>query len=708
MNRDMLKYYAAIAITCTSVFANTLPIYAQAQSPITTTINSSAKLQFDRGVAKFESGDTAGAIKDFTATIDLDPKYADAYIYRGIIQGIQSQKPDLAIRDLDRAIQLDPKNSNAYTFRGFTKFISNPTNNFRSDLDRAIQLNPQSQLNYFVLITAAKHNEQDLRQFAKLLRQNPNIFYYNLLLPVFPSPADKNPRQFDTRTLTTAKAYVERGLDRLEDEKIDKHNINAALADFDRAVTLDPQNSDAYFYRSLFSSSGNLSNSHVDIDRAIAINPQPEQYYFLRGMLRMSGNPYAVRKDLDRAIAINPQSYLSLGFRGLVKSSMLSEAAAGRVDALAAAKLARQNGNVGEYFGILLFLDFMTKDTAGRQPDLLKLAVYQYRAGDRQAALANLAKIRIAKNQQPKKDAQTYNDLANAGIEMGDLTGATIDINTAIKTDPKSISSLFVLAEIKTKLNDKPGAIAALDRIMAISTKPLEPLGVANYKFDRLGNARSALVDLKKAIVRYPKSAAIYYRLSGEIKAKTGDKQGAAADHDRSIDSKPDFAYSYIVRAKFKAEHLRDKAGAFADYEQAIRLDPKVATSAYLERGNTKRQFKDFVGAMADYQRAIAVGDNSVRAEAYTEQANLHRDYLKDFPRALADYDRAIDLDSIAIRPYYFRATLRHQLNDKIGAIADYRSTIERIEKYDSFFPEHQDLGTRSLNALKQLNATQD
>lgn len=707
MNRDMLKHYAAIAIAFTSVVANTLPIYAQTQLPVTTTVNSSAKLQFDRGVAKFESGDSAGAIKDFTATIDLDPKYVDAYIYRGVIQGIQSQKPDLAIRDFDRAIQLDPKNSNAYTFRGFAKFANDPTSDIRTDIDRAIQLDPQSQLNYLVLITAAKHNERDLRQFAKLLRQQPNIFYYGVLLGAMPPAADKKPRQFDTKTLATAKAYIERGLDRLEDEKLDKHNINAALADFDRAVALDPKNSDAYFYRSLFSASGNLSNSNVDIDRAIAINPQSDRYYFLRGMLRMSGNPYAVMKDLDRAIAIDPQSYLLLGFRGLVKGSMLSEVAAGKADAIAAAKFARQNGKIGEYFAILLYSDLMTKDAATRQPDRLKLAVYQYRAGNKQAALASLAKVRTSTNRQPKKDAQIYNELANAGMEMGDLVGATSDINTAIAIDPKSVSSLFILARIKTKMNDKPGAIAALDRIKAISTKPSEPFGVASYKFKQLGDARSALVELNKAIVRYPKSAAIYYRLSGEIKAKTGDKQGAAADHDRSIKIKPDFAYSYIIRAKFKAEYLKDKAGAFADYDRAIRLDPKVAINVYLERGNTKRQFKDFAGAMADYQQAIAVGDNSIKAEAYTEQGNLHRDDLKDLPRALADYDRAIDLDYTAILPHYLRATLRHQLDDKIGAIADYRSTIARIEEYDLFL-ENEDLATRSLNALNQLNATQD
>jgi tetratricopeptide (TPR) repeat protein len=704
----MLKQYAAIAIACTSILANSLPIYAH-QSPIATTVNSAAKSPFDRGVAKFESGDAVGAIKDLTAAIDRDSKYVDAYLYRGVIQGMQSQKPDLAVRDFDRAIQLDPQNSNAYAFRGFAKFMANPTSNFRGDFDRAIQLNPQSELNYVLLIFTDKHNERDLRQFAKLLRQKPDILYYSALLGAFP-PATAKSRPFDTKTLSTAKAYIERGLDRLEDTILDKHNLNAALADFDRAVALDPQNSDAYFYRSFFASQGDLSKRNIDVDRAIAIDPQPARYYFLRGIFGMAGNPYTVLNDIELAIASDPQSYALLGFRGLVKGSMLYEVGSGKADIVAAGKLARQQGKLGEYFAIFLNSESAIKSaTVDKKPDYLKLAKYQYRAGKQQESLATLAQVRATLDRQTKKDPQAYTDLAYARLEIEDLAGATADLDTALAIDSKNIPALFLLAKIKAKTNDKPGALALLDRITALAIKASDIFSVADYKFNKLGDARSALADLNKAIVRYPQSAYGSYIMSANIKAKTGDKQGATSDYDRAIKIKPDLHYGYVSRAKFKAEYLNDKAGAFADFAKALSIDPKSASSIYIERGNVNRDiFKDYTSAIADYKQAIA-GDNSyVQSEAYTEQANLYRDYLKDLPRALADYDRAISLSSGSAKPYYLRATLKHNLlNDKIGAIADYRSTLATARMYDIAL-EYEDLETRSIAALKQLGATQD
>jgi tetratricopeptide (TPR) repeat protein len=39
--------------------------------------------RFRRGLTRYYSGDNAGAIEDFTGVIGLDPRYADAYRYRG-------------------------------------------------------------------------------------------------------------------------------------------------------------------------------------------------------------------------------------------------------------------------------------------------------------------------------------------------------------------------------------------------------------------------------------------------------------------------------------------------------------------------------------------------------------------------------------------------------------------------------------------------
>ena len=68
---------------------------------------------YNRGVAKYDLGDKAGAIQDFDKAIELNPKDAAAYNNRG------NAKSDLgdqagAIPDYDKAIELDPKYARAY------------------------------------------------------------------------------------------------------------------------------------------------------------------------------------------------------------------------------------------------------------------------------------------------------------------------------------------------------------------------------------------------------------------------------------------------------------------------------------------------------------------------------------------------------------------------------------------------------------------
>jgi Tfp pilus assembly protein PilF len=45
-----------------------------------------AKAYFDRGLAKYNSGDKKGAISDFDSAIQIDPQYAKAYYNRGVIK----------------------------------------------------------------------------------------------------------------------------------------------------------------------------------------------------------------------------------------------------------------------------------------------------------------------------------------------------------------------------------------------------------------------------------------------------------------------------------------------------------------------------------------------------------------------------------------------------------------------------------------------
>jgi tetratricopeptide (TPR) repeat protein len=83
--------------------------------------------------------------------------------------------------------------------------------------------------------------------------------------------------------------------------------VEAALADFDRAVALDPANAEAYNNRGLtFHALGKYGAALVDYDRAIAINPQFSETWYNKGnVLNGQGRYEEALVDYDRAIAIN-------------------------------------------------------------------------------------------------------------------------------------------------------------------------------------------------------------------------------------------------------------------------------------------------------------------------------------------------------------------------------------------------------------------
>ena len=73
-----------------------------------------------RGNAREAKGDLDGAIAEYTRAIELDPRYADAYLNRA---NTQADKGDMghAIADYNRALEINPALARAYAGRGGVK-----------------------------------------------------------------------------------------------------------------------------------------------------------------------------------------------------------------------------------------------------------------------------------------------------------------------------------------------------------------------------------------------------------------------------------------------------------------------------------------------------------------------------------------------------------------------------------------------------------
>jgi tetratricopeptide (TPR) repeat protein len=105
-----------------------------------------------------------------------------------------------------------------------------------------------------------------------------------------------------------AEAFHERGIAYRE-----MKDYNSAIADHTKAIELDPNKPDSYFNRGLaFYGSGNFDRAIADYTRAIEIDPKDAEVFINRG------NVYRSLSDYDRAIAdytkaieIDPKSALA-------------------------------------------------------------------------------------------------------------------------------------------------------------------------------------------------------------------------------------------------------------------------------------------------------------------------------------------------------------------------------------------------------------
>jgi len=99
-----------------------------------------AKEYYDRGVARFEKGETDGAISDFTKAIKKRPRYGMAYYYRAMAY-TREKEYDKAIADYTKTIEIDPQRfAVAYAERALIYYVKKEYDKAWEDVHKAQSL----------------------------------------------------------------------------------------------------------------------------------------------------------------------------------------------------------------------------------------------------------------------------------------------------------------------------------------------------------------------------------------------------------------------------------------------------------------------------------------------------------------------------------------------------------------------------------------
>ena len=232
------------------------------------------------GNEKAKQGDCEGAISDYNQALCLKPNFPIAYYHRGLAKRNIGQYSD-AISDFDQALKLKPDFADVYAAREETIRIKTTETSLRSQNTHAQREQPASKT---VPNPVASPRDPELA----------NAYYQQALKK---EKIDQN--EIEQRTRENRF---------LNSNEIIQQQYEAALADYDEAIRLDPNKAHYYSQRaSLNQKLKRFEAALADYNTFIRLKPNDAEHYYERGCTKQQLEQYeAALADYDKAIRLDP------------------------------------------------------------------------------------------------------------------------------------------------------------------------------------------------------------------------------------------------------------------------------------------------------------------------------------------------------------------------------------------------------------------
>ena len=357
-------------------------------------------------------------------------------------------------------------------------------------------------------------------------------------------PEDYTLRQIDdwTRVINESRdsanrAHYNRGL-----LHVTRGHPKLAIDDFTQAISIDPEDIDAYNSRGLMQL--NLGHSELAIDdftQAIKINPHYIFAYNNRGIAHdRNGNYQMAIDDFTRTIQINPKYIFAYHNRAAVHD---------------------HNGN------------------------------YQMALKDYTQAIRT----------NPESD-HAYFGRGNTHVNMGNHQLAIDDYTQAIRINRNFADAYFNRGNAHINIGNSQLAIYDFTQVIKINPKRDDAYVGRGTIYDNNGNYRMALRDYTQAILINHLNTDAYHN-RGNTHRHMENYQLAIDDFSQAINIDPEDAGIYTNRGNTHRS-MENYQLAIDDYTQAIRIDPRYV-NAYINRGGTHILMGNQEQGKADYAEAI-------------------------------------------------------------------------------------------------------
>ncbi len=478
--------------------------------------------------------------------------------------------------------------------------------------------------------------------------------------------------------LPQAQAAYERG------------ELEAARRFYDRVVVLDPGDEASRMRltecetreRAITRLLGHLETGSNELrlevwNDILELNPSKASYWRDRGVARIRLGQYAEAvRDLERALALDPfESHACIWLWSLyadvlrdpAKAEALLEEATRRDPGSWALGLQRANvhGERGEYREALEAIEHVLDARPGFVQGRSQRALYRYRLGDVEGALADWQEAVRAEPRQ----VRAHLGIAWVLRDLGRLDEAEREARLAVELDPTFWGARDDLGNVladRGRLEEAEREYAVAIKLAARDPQPIADRGCLRLREGRLAEA---LADAEAALALDPHHAQAR-AVRGEVRRLAGQLGEAEEDFRDALRRMP----GHTMALQGLALVLRD-AGKAAEalelLDLVLRRRPRDA-SALANRGGTWYVLGELKRAEADYVASLAIDPGVPEAHFGLGLCRLDG---KDLPAAEESFGRAVDLGYV--RAHYNRGCIRVQLEKYQGAIEDFEATVK-------------------------------
>ena len=254
----------------------------------------------------------------YTQALNLNDKYLDAWINRGLVNN-ELGNYEASIKDYDKAIELDSKCALAFNNRGYTKFKQQNYVGALEDYNKAILLNPKFQMaldNKALLFqTVCMKDDKDFEEKYYLSLGITDVNEGN-----FPD-AIKSFDEVLKLNENAELAYFYKG--------ICYHSLNKtdeAFANYTNAIKLNKNMVDAYFNRGQLMFKVNQKQALDDFVSAVALDSKfIDAYYAISAIQKNLGMYKEAVANLDKIIELEPQAVNAKALKKLIENKYLKQ-----------------------------------------------------------------------------------------------------------------------------------------------------------------------------------------------------------------------------------------------------------------------------------------------------------------------------------------------------------------------------------------------